>query len=362
MNAYEFRFPEQPTPGLTATGAGRAKVEVEGGRTFSFGVMQVHDKLSHSFVLKNVGDAPLILTKGKPTCKCTISELEMSEVPPGGQCKVTVEWHPEYATESFNQTAPIHTNDPGETTVELRVGGIVRAQYKVDPENISLGQFAASEGTSFDVFVWSFGEKHWEMKSLQYERVETQPFFSLTSRELTSEERSRRPEATHGQALRLTVKPGLPLGNVEQTLTLEHNFDPPTPVSLHIHGKAVGDFTVLGPDYDNTHEYVALGNIRAIDGRKSKVTILVKGPHREATKLRLKSVDPDGPLNVTLGEPTTIGKAVSWPVQLEIPPNSEPISRLGTQASPLARVEFETDHPDTPLYTLKLRFAVTPDQ
>src|SRR5579872_2905137 len=40
---------------------------------FEFGRMEVGEERSHAFIIRNEGEAPLLLKKGKTTCKCTMS-------------------------------------------------------------------------------------------------------------------------------------------------------------------------------------------------------------------------------------------------------------------------------------------------
>jgi hypothetical protein len=60
---------EENYPVPSATGPWPKAVVM--GPVFMFGTMRVGDDKSHDFVIKNEGDADLILKTGKTTCKCT---------------------------------------------------------------------------------------------------------------------------------------------------------------------------------------------------------------------------------------------------------------------------------------------------
>jgi len=360
----EFRRPESPLAiAKTPVKPGHPRVEVEGGKTFDFGVMEVYTTKKHTFVIRNVGAAPLTLTKGHTTCKCTISDVSGEPVPPGESREVHLEWTPKSTDQVFQQTAEINTNDPDHNPVQLIIRGQVRESVRVEPSAVQLGQFSSSDDHTFEVKVWNYRELPWQLKGYTCVRSETADHFSLEARDMTPQELGEGEGAAGGQVLRLVVKAGLPLGNVQQTLRIEHNYEERGAIDLDVVGKVVGDITTLGRDYDFEHDFVELGNVPAQHGKKSSLFLVVKGAHRDDVKITLKSVDPASSLKVEVGKPTGQGgRAVLWPINLEIPAGAEPVNRLGSELGRLARVEVETTHPDIPLFTLKIRFAVTNDE
>jgi hypothetical protein len=362
----EFRKPENPVPDIVSAPAivpGQPRIEVEGGLTHDFGTMGLLETREHTFVVRNIGDAPLVLTKGHTTCKCTVSEIEAGGVPKGETKEVHLEWTPKESTENFEQSAEIITNDPENASIKLVIRGRVRETVKIEPNPAPLGQFSSNDVFTFDVKVFAFREQPWQFEGFECVDTATAEFFDIEAREMTPQELRLLDGAYNGQVLRLTVKPGMPMGNFQQTFRLQHNYEERGPLEWHVMGKAVGDITILGPDWDDEREYVALGNIPSSAGRKTKLFLVVKGAHRESVSFKVKSVDPESVLKVELGKPTGQGgKTLLWPVTIEIPQGAEPINRLGNELGRTARIEFETTHPDTPSFTLKLRFAITGEQ
>src|SRR6185369_10235732 len=43
---------------------------------FEFGRMEVGEERSHVFMIRNEGDAPLIIKQGPTTCQCTVGSVE----------------------------------------------------------------------------------------------------------------------------------------------------------------------------------------------------------------------------------------------------------------------------------------------
>ncbi len=355
----EFRIPDNPIPvSPTEVRPGFGRVAVEGEETFDFGMMNVDQPGSHTFIIKNIGDGPLRLTAGKTTCKCTISNVAGGDVLPGESREVFLEWKSPHASEQFQQTAPIHTNDPDRPTVDLVVRGKIRETLLVDPSPASIGSFSVTDVYTYDINVWSFHPEPWEYRSFTMTPTEMSSFFEIKARDMTAEELEKRSGALNGQVLRITIRPGMRLGKLHAHLKLTHNYEEHDALNLELYGNAVGDINIIGPDFESERDYFNLGNIPREQGRKVKAFLIVKGPHRDDVKLSVQSIDPETTLQATLGEPTKLNNSVRWPITIEIPPGSPAVNRLGSEIGRLARIELETQHPTIPIFTIKVRMAV----
>lgn len=113
---------------------------------YEFGMLDPHSTNSHTFVVRNEGDAPLQLKVQKTSCKCTIGKLGSEIVAPGGETNVILTWNAGYKVDRYQQVATLRTNDPVRPKLELSVGGQIRAEL-VMPEAVELktidrGEFA----------------------------------------------------------------------------------------------------------------------------------------------------------------------------------------------------------------------------
>ena len=122
------------------------KIEVEEPK-HDFGVVALGRSDSHTFVVKNVGEAPLLLGKPITTCKCTAPEAGTGEpIAPGESTTVTLTYTPEKEANEFAQRAYIHTNDPTDPRLELEVHGRVEPLLKAFPgESVDFGAVDGKE-------------------------------------------------------------------------------------------------------------------------------------------------------------------------------------------------------------------------
>jgi hypothetical protein len=332
---------------------------VVGGERFHFGTMDRYGKMSHEFVLRNRGDAPLILEKGGTTCKCTGFELGAKEIAPGEEAPITLEWTAKTEEPEFSQSAEIKTNDPKQPVVTLRIEGGIRDSVRPDRRELSLGSISLTEPTTAHLNIYAFGDR--ELKVLEHswsdekraEMMEVE-FRPLDEASLESQ------KATSGVEMIITTKPGLPLGSFEQKIRLTTSYDEVPPLEIPIVGRVIGDISVVGPRYRSDVGLLALGLVPQSTGAKATLQILIKGEHRDQTELTITSVEPENALQASLGEPNRDGKLTSVPLVVEVPAGTSPISYLGTGGSKAGKIVIGTNHPDIKKIELEVRFAVEP--
>ncbi|MEA3458245.1 MAG: DUF1573 domain-containing protein, partial [Candidatus Thermoplasmatota archaeon] len=123
-----------PAPG---DGKPLPKVVVD-NEVFDFGTMDKSGRSSHDFVVSNAGQLPLILIKGKTTCKCTMAKLEKESVMPGESTKINIEWTARDYAGPFEQVATIQTNDPRRPEIELKIKGMTTTMLQFLPDELVL--------------------------------------------------------------------------------------------------------------------------------------------------------------------------------------------------------------------------------
>jgi hypothetical protein len=153
------------------------------------------------------------------------------------------------------------------------------------------------------------------------------------------------------------MRPGLPLGALDQTLQVTTNLQPESPLKIMLYGKVVGDIRLTGPGTVADRQLVVLPAIPRGEGLKRVVFLMVKGPHRETTQIKLVSTEPQDEFSATLGEAIRDNPRVDrYPLTIEIPAEARPVSHVS--AGSYATIRLETTHPLAKELTVNVRYVV----
>lgn len=340
---------------------GVPKAVVVNGQDHDFGSGQRQSKMAHEFVITNEGSAPLKLEKGPTSCKCTMSDLQKGQLLTGEQAVVKLEWTLTTIADRFRQTAEIHTNDPTLPTILLTIHGKVVDLVRLEPAELVLSHVSASEGTQAEFRVYGFQTKDLQVVRHEFVHQETAAQFDVQLAPLAPAELAAKPDASCGLRGVLTLKPGLPLGPINQTIRLTTNVTEAQTFELNVTGSVVSDLSIVGPHlFDEEHNVLRFGTVRRSQGAQAALRVLVKGPYRRDVRLRVKEVDPADALQVTVGAAQEInaGAVFMFPLQVEIPKNVRPVDRLGGEEGKFGRIAIATTHPDVPVVYVHVRFAV----
>lgn len=90
-----------------------------------FGVIkEANGKVSHTFVIKNTGTAPLVLTRVVAACGCTTPEYSTEPIAPGKEGKILVTFNPLGRPGPFVKTIAVYSNGK-DGSYTLRIKGLV---------------------------------------------------------------------------------------------------------------------------------------------------------------------------------------------------------------------------------------------
>jgi len=166
--------------------------------------------------------------------------------------------------------------------------------------------------------------------------------------------------ASVARKMLVTVKSGLPLGPINQTIQLEVEAKDKATLEIPIQGTVISDITLVGNSrLDAEHNVLSVGRVRRSEGAQAELRILVKGPDRERIQLTVGERDPEDVLQATIGEPSKIanGAIFLYPLKIEILKTTRVLNRLGTDQGPSGRVVINTTHPQAKQVNLRVRFA-----
>lgn len=363
MHAPARLAPPSATQAPTLNGPGEEQPIAVVDRNFhDFGAVDRDRPVKHAFRISNVGKSVLTLKSGGTTCsKCTIAELSRSEVAPGETVDVIVEYLPTSAQPRFRQSASLLTNDPAQPRIELNIYGTVTAPYKLTPEQLTFSRFSASETNKAEIRVVAYVADDVKLASYELERADTAPFFEVASQPIPRAELDD-PHARCGMLVTVTVKPGLPLGPVRQTIRLDLALAGSSDVAhveIPVEGVVDADISVAGQGWNPDASLLKMGTVKSSEGAVRELFLLVRGEHRRGLTIAPGRRSPDW-LKLTVGEPSELkgGAVVKIPLRIEIPPGAPVASHTGNDLGKYGEVVLETTHPVVKQIRMLLSFAV----
>ncbi len=340
----------------------KAKLVIVGGLAYNFGEMDRHAEGEHEFVFKNEGSVPIGLRKGQTTCKCTMSEMKDGELQPGESMPIKLTWTAKTGEADFSQSAEIiTTNYPAQPIVRLHVYGKIIDALRTDRGNLTLGSVSTSEnaGGRFKVFAFR-GEEPLEIVKHEFLAKDREEYFSAEFRPLAAEEVAAESGAKSGVEVTVQIKSGLPLGAIGQSIKLTTNLPNTVPLTVAIEGRIVGDIMVVGAGAVSDQNMIRLGDVSSSAGKTAKYHLLVKGPHRAETTLKIKDVEPADGMQAVLGEALTDNPQVTrYPLTITIPIGAKPVSLQGLKAGEAGMIRLTTTHPQIPEFVIIVRYSVT---
>ena len=93
--------------------------------SYDFGEMQQGESVTHDFVLKNIGEADLIISAAKGSCGCTVPEWPKTPVSKGEEATIKVTFNSAGKSGKQSKTVTLVTNAIPNTKVLTINGNII---------------------------------------------------------------------------------------------------------------------------------------------------------------------------------------------------------------------------------------------
>jgi hypothetical protein len=132
LGAGAFVWGGQPIPAGAQETAPQAVI---GETTFDFGTIYEDQALTHTFVIKNTGTAPLHIEEVDPDCACTVARYDRT-IPPGGQGEITLTIKPYSVIHRFKKQTTVRFDDPERPMVSLDLTGVAQPFIEIQPSHI----------------------------------------------------------------------------------------------------------------------------------------------------------------------------------------------------------------------------------
>ncbi len=143
-----------------------------------FGKVKQGDVLSHEFVFKNGGGAPLVVDKVETSCGCTAALVSEKIVAPGKQGKIKTTFDTRGYSGRLTRYIYLVSNDGENPRRELSVVADIEvlpsARIDVDRYNVDMGLVLEGEAPSARIAIKSTGERELKVE-MAHENVQ---FFS----------------------------------------------------------------------------------------------------------------------------------------------------------------------------------------
>jgi len=351
------------------------KLEVVGGEQFDFGVMEPGSEGKHSFVVRNVGTAPLELKVTGSTCKCTVGSLKQSSLEPGAQTEIDLTWVTKSSGEEFGQSAILKTNDPSRGELNLVIRGRVISSMTMVPRSFSFGEVESGESIVLESFVFSFNKTPIVAVKQSYSDPEIMGRSKFVVEEVSVESTGNREYKTAIQAfkVRIEIAPGIRQGPLRDNFVFsfapksavdaDGKFDEDALIQFNVEtsGRIVGPITLLENRrvFNGDDGYIyTMGEVDPKSDTPYRANIMLRGPKRNSIQLSIVDVQPKGILRAELGEPIGRSATIVVPLTLSIDPSAEPIDRMGRGNEDHGTVSIETNDPTMSPLKLKVRFQV----
>ncbi len=351
--------------GASEVGANNAlpRVEVD-AINYDFGTMQRGATKSHEFIFTNTGEGLLQLTVGATSCKCTVGEVDDTSLAPGESTPVKLEWVAKTGVGDFSQTATIRTNDPRNSMLTLTVSGVVTDTTGLDPQEFLLGKITTNESRTAEVYLAAYGDIPLEATATMADRTQRPELFELEVEPVKDLSIVPLKAATSAVILRLTTKPGLPLGMVTEWVEVKTNLPEADIVRVPVIGGVEGDISIHGRGWAKNLDVVLMGKVPRDKGKEANLIISFKGESADNASASVGTLSPEW-LEVSVGEPKQVRDGVKHiPLKIRIPAGQLPVIHNGQgeaeggQGQGDARVQILTQSPSTPEVDIRVRFII----
>ncbi len=134
----------KPRPRPSGSGSGSPKISFPSHR-HDFGNIYEGTEVTHEFTVKNDGDGPLVISRVKASCGCTVPTKPEEAIEPGDTAQIKVIFNSKKRKGEQKKDISVFSNDPERPMMKLQIQANVIRQFWVDPERLYLGSLTKSQ-------------------------------------------------------------------------------------------------------------------------------------------------------------------------------------------------------------------------
>jgi hypothetical protein len=305
---------------------------VEGDLTHDFGMAAQHVDIKKDWVIKNEGQADLVLTKGVIECNCTVAAFdgdkkkESITLKPGQQTTLKTSFETREGNGSFRKYADIITTDPAHPTLHFVASGTVRPSVVLYPPEPTINFLEISNDLDdhhSSVLLYSPDRPDVKVTEL----ISSRPGKVVVTDEPMSPEDCKAMKVEKGHKIIIDVKGEMPLGPFREEVVIKTDHPKQPEIKLTVGGRMVGPISA-------TPERIQLVPVHSPLGKTGALTLTVRGlrPTRFEVERKPERLD----VSVQPRDPGSPGG--QYVLTVKVPPGMPP-------GDIMAEIVLKTDHP-----------------
>ena len=371
----------------------------------NFGVMELGQKGSYEFKIRNDGAGPLkmVARKEDHTCQCTLGSLGSEGLKPGEESTVTLNWEIKNPQTRFEHSAKIRTDDPDRPVTTFRVLGMVgkrlavksgiqmnvgtlsettptERKFVLHSETIDDFEITKIEVTNPLVDVSFRPLKGTELEEAAKDPAEQQQMRMMAESkkaEMEAKDRAKveskhdhiletdpeddlagkSPPVKSGHEIRVAFKHGFPIGKFRESVTIHTNIPDTPPVAVVFEGTRSGPIEILGTPGSGwlpEQSLIRMGRFRAKESRKIRLMVFVKKAEMPLVITKADLTPPFLKYELIKDENFKQTARDRYDLIIEVPAGQAPISLAGES---IGSIVLHTNHPEAKLILLGLEFT-----
>ena len=311
--------------------------------TYSFGRMAVDSHNEHTFIIRNEGEADLIMKEGKTTCKCTKFAVESKVLKPGEQTKLVIDWKAGNAPDrAFRHGGPVYTNDPKNTEVNFVVEGAIDMPVELLPNLWSVGNMNLDKTGTLRAAIASRLTDQWEVESVESPSGKvTVKVSPMSVEEIASEKWAK------GFQFDVEIAADIPVGKFQEDIKINlRGVDQVPFVTAKLTARKYGNFILQpleGAMFLPDKMVLHLGQFPSSEGRHVKLLLIVN--EKDMTDpFQITDIEADPPFLKASIEPlgNSTGSVHRYAVEISVPPGRPHVQKTEFKSG---HITIHTNHP-----------------
>jgi len=240
---------------------------------FDFGKVEQGEQVVHMFRFINQGGQDLRIESVKTSCGCTAAVISADVTSPGQEGTISATFDTTHFSGEKAKGVTVYSNDPQQPVTTLTLQGEITVEVTADPAQLYIGRVHRGDELTISIDVFYDADKPIEITKVE----NSHPSVSVQPEDLTK-------DGKKGKKLLVTLKKNVPLGRLNDQITVTTTSQKKPKVEIPVFGSIEGDMIVLPPQ-------VSFGVVRAGENKTLELSIKNRGT-KPVQVLRIENSSP----------------------------------------------------------------------